>query len=242
MKERKRNPEKERANSKKSYEKLKIRLANDPEFAEEYREKKRIIKRKQIERIKRDPVKYKELKERQKAANIKYYTSNNGKAKICNKKRYEQLKEKLEDNPELKEKYLERQRNYYLQNQNKLKTNPDKLEEFKLKRELSQIKYKLNHPEKYKASYDKRNEEINKLRRVLNRMKTISIQDNKPIITERKPYPKRINPMQRKEDAYRDLQLRIINLERVITIDEIRIPKINDLRNEFIQQYGAMPI
>lgn len=43
-------------------------------------------------------------------------------------------------------------------------------------------------------------------------------------------------------DDYSKMQCKIANLERLITDDSIRLPKIQELRNEYIEIYGKLPI
>ena len=38
--------------------------------------------------------------------------------------------------------------------------------------------------------------------------------------------------------AYREMYLKICDLERLITIDSIREPKIKELKEQFYEQYG----
>lgn len=233
MATRKRYPERERERAKKQYEKLKIKLAADPEFAEEFRRKRREQQRNRKERIKSDPVKYQKFLEQEKEANIKY-----------GKKKWENKKNKMQSDPEYKAKVQMQKRKGEQKRMEKLKADPEKLAVFKEQCRQAMERFKVNSPEKYKASYTKRNQEKSKLQRVLNRMKTIEIQDKKPstIEPERKTHPKPTKPVQRKEDAFRDYQLKKCNLERLITIPEIREEKLNYLQNQFVSQYGAMPI
>lgn len=263
MKERKRNPEKEREYSKRNYEKLKIRLANDPEFAEEYRKKKCEQQQKRIAKIKSDPVKAEIFKAKQRERNNKFKCLNPEKIRINeirrqHRKKAKQRNEQIEKTNSIKTKRFknslltpEQRKEEYKQltNQWKTKKNTEFFEKYgftycafcnaKDRYGFETIEEVINYRINNKLSVKTGLENIKKCEIIEPIIRNITpIQ----VTTKRKSYSKRINTMQRKEDAYRDLQLRIINLERVITIDEIRIPKINDLRNEFIQQYGAMPI
>ena len=66
------------------------------------------------------------------------------------------------------------------------------------------------------------------LERILTNMGKIRVEmiDNKTLI---------IRP---KQVAYREMQDKICSLERLITIDSIREPKIRELKEQFYEQYG----
>ena len=63
------------------------------------------------------------------------------------------------------------------------------------------------------------------------------------VADEQKPTNKPMKIKQTKEQAYRNIQLRIIDLERVLSSQpqELKI-RVDYLRNQFVSQYGAMPI
>ena len=138
------NPDKYKVWDKQKRDKHKSRMLTDKEYADSYREKRRISERKRIDKIKQDPILYTNLRTRRNRAMLKWYHS---------------------------KKQLER-----------ILTNMGKIR--------------------------------------------VEMIDNKTLI---------IRP---KQVAYREMQDKICSLERLITIDSIREPKIRELKEQFYEQYG----
>ena len=138
------NPDKYKVWDKQKRDKHKSRMLTDKEYADSYREKRRISERKRIDKIKQDPILYTNLRTRRNRAMLKWY---HGK------------------------KQLER-----------ILTNMGKIR--------------------------------------------VEMIENKTLI---------IRP---KQVAYREMQDKICSLERLITIDSIREPKIRELKEQFYEQYG----
>ncbi len=138
------NPDKYKIWDKQKRDKHKLRMLTDKEYADTYREKRRISERKRIDRIKQDPILYTDLRTRRNCAMLKWYHS--------------------------------------------------------------------------KKQID----------RILKNMKNIRIEtvNNTTVIIK----PKAV--------AYREMYLKICDLERLITIDSLREPKIKELKEQFYEQYG----
>ena len=138
------NPDKYKVWDKQKRDKHKLRMLTDKEYADTYREKRRISERKRIDKIKQDPILYADLRTRRNRAMLRWYHS--------------------------------------------------------------------------KKQID----------RILKNMKNIRIEtvNNTTVIIK----PKVV--------AYREMYLKICGLERLITIDSIREPKIKELKEQFYEQYG----
>lgn len=271
MAERKRNPEKEREHSKKAYEKIKLRLATDPEFAEEYKGKKREEQRRRMAKIKADPVKHKAYLAKQRELNNKYKNLNPEKIRINEIRRQHRKKAKLtlkqiEAANKIRMKRFENsfltqeQKNQEYKNlRKKLKADKDvqffdlygftysaycnQRRRLKLYTLEEVIQYRIKHNLAVKEELKEGNYEIPKPKPKpqpkSQPKKIIPVQ----VADEQKPTNKPMKIKQTKEQAFRNIQLRIIDLERVLSSQpqELKI-RVDYLRNQFVSQYGAMPI
>ena len=69
------NPDKYNVWDKQKRDKHKSRMLTDKEYADSYREKRRISERKRIDKIKQDPILYTKLRTRRNRAMLKWYHS-----------------------------------------------------------------------------------------------------------------------------------------------------------------------
>ena len=69
------NPDKYKVWDKQKRDKHKLRMLTDKEYADTYREKRRISERKRIDRIKQDPILYTDLRTRRNRAMLRWYHS-----------------------------------------------------------------------------------------------------------------------------------------------------------------------
>ena len=146
------NPDKYKVWDKQKRDKHKLRMLTDEEYANSYREKRRIAEKKRLEIIKQDPILYSKLRIRRNRAMLKWYYSNA------------------------------------------------------------------------------------QLRRILKNMKNLKIDIVKEnVTTMAKELATIVKP---KQVAYREMYLKICDLERLITIDSVREPKIRELKEQFYEQYG----
>ena len=267
MKERKRNTEKERESSRKYYEKLKLRRQTDPEFAAEFRRKKREQQQKRIAEIKADPVQIETYRAKRRECNNKFYNLNPEKIRI-NEIRRQNRKKAIENDSmsrtlinwykrrhglESIEAIREYQRNLH-EKANELKRLfpgcnnwiERKNKEFKMQYGIeynSIVQYMKRHGlDSIEDALEYRASRTNK-----GKLKKLCKSESNEIYLNRIPKTDKKQKNNNLATKFKDLEWdkcrrKIVNLELNITIDEIRIPKIEKIKNEFIQQYGAIPI
>ena len=152
-----------------------------------------------------------------------YRKDNPDKYKRWDKQQRDKHKIRMQMDEEYKELYMQRRRESCRNRRSKIKADP----------ELSAKQKILNH-KYYTNNYEKRK----KLKRVLNNMKTIDI--------DKLIKPSELTPLEiikkpisvPKQKRYEEIALKICSLERLITIDSIREPKIKQLKEEYYEEYG----
>ena len=150
-----------------------------------------------------------------------YRKDNPDKYKVWDKEQRDKHKIRMQTDEEYRERYMQRRRESCRNRRAKIKADP----------ELSAKQKILNH-KYYSNNYEKKK----KLKRVLKNMRTIDIdkliKPNKvePIEITKKPIS--IS----KQKRYEEIALKICSLERLITIDSIREPKIIQLKEEYYEE------
>lgn len=152
-----------------------------------------------------------------------YRLDNPDKYKIWDKRNRERRKFKMQTDSEYRERILASKRKSDKKRIEKMKSDPELLAKLREQRNRAIRKW-----------YNQKA----KLNRVLNNMKTIQIDKVEVSTPSTKPKSKPKPPT--KEQAYKTMYLKVCNLEAVIHDPVIREPRINQLRNEFYQQYGVM--
>ena len=150
-----------------------------------------------------------------------YRLDNPEKYKEWDKKYRERRELKMQADTEYRERILASKRKSNKKSIEKMKADPASLEILRKRRRNAMRKWWQGKQ---------------KLKRVLSNMSKLDF--NKPIeVKSVKPIlPKRLT----KQQAYTDMQQKIARLEYLITIPEIRDNKINQLKAEFNNIYGAV--
>lgn len=152
-----------------------------------------------------------------------YRQDNQDKYKVWDKQQRDKHKIRMETDEKYRELYMQRRRESCRNRRYKIKADPELYKQ----QSMLNKKYCKNWYEKEK-----------KLKRVLNNMKNIRIdklikpKESIPDIIKIEYYP--ISKQQR----YEEIALKICSLERLITIDSIKEPKIKQLKEKYYEEYG----
>lgn len=261
------NPESYKEGMKKQWQIIKFRMQTDPEFAAKRKRQRADSQRKRYEKIKADPEQYAILLEKVSINNKKYRQSNPEKMRLNEARRQHRNKEKLkleqlENAQQIKLKTLQntllspeqkKAEHRRVNKEWKKKKNAEFLELYgfsyyaytnaKDRHGLNTIEevieYRIENNLYVKQAIRDKTEPIVIMPKYKKKISITQI----PVIDEDKPKNKLMQFKQSKEQAYRNIQLRIIDLERILSSQphELKI-RVDYLRNQFVSQYGAMPI
>ena len=254
-------------NGKEQYAKLKAKMELDPEFAEEFKRKRREQQRKRIAKIKADPIQKEIYLAQVRERNRKYHKLHPDKIRIyeMRRKHREKAKLKLEQIEKAQQIKLKTLQNTLLSPEQKKAEHRRVNKEWKKKKNAEflelygfsyyaytnakdrhglntieeVIEYRIENNLYVKQAIRDKTEPIVIMPKYKKKISITPI----PVIDEDKPKNRPMKIKQTKEQAYRNIQLRIIDLERVLSSQpqELKI-RVDYLQNQFISQYGAMPI
>lgn len=152
-----------------------------------------------------------------------YRQDNKDKHKIWDKQQRDKHKIRMQTDEEYKELYMRRRRESCRNRRAKIKADPELL-----------VKQKVLDKKYFSKWYEKEK----KLKRVLKNMKTVKVDESvKPSEPTSLGTVKQYVPIS-KQKMYEKIALKICSLERLITIDSIREPKIKQLKEEYYEEYG----
>lgn len=150
-----------------------------------------------------------------------YRIDNPDKYKIWDKQKREKHRLRMLTDEEYANTYREKRRGYENDRIKKIRRDPTRCNDFRMRHNRAMLKW--YHSKK-------------QLERILNNMKNIKVEVvEKTILTK---INKPIVIIKSKQIAYREMYLKICDLERLITIDSVREPKIKELKEQFYEQYG----
>lgn len=258
------NPESYKEGMKKQWQIIKFKMQTDPEFAEKRKRQKADSQRRRIEKIKADPEQYAILLEKVSINNKKYRQGNPEKIRLNEARRQHRKKAQLNDNQieATNAIRIKRFKNSFLTPEQRKEEHKQLSKQWKANKNAEFLdKYGFTYYAycnvKERLGFDSIEEVIdyrieNKLSVKPELIQSRIAEKFKPVFKkivpvqvadEPKPTNKPMKIKQTKEQAYRNISLRIIDLERILSSQpqELRI-RVDYLRNQFVSQYGAMPI
>ena len=117
--------------------------------------------------------------------------------------------------------YREKRRVYENNRIKKIRQDPTRCHDFRIRHNRAMLKWRNSKKQ---------------LERILNNMKNVKVEAVKKTISTKAKKP--IAIIKSKQIAYREMYLKICDLERLITMESVREPKIRELKEQFYEQYG----
>ena len=142
-----------------------------------------------------------------------YRIDNPDKYKVWDKQKRDKHKSRMLTDEEYANAYRMKRRVYENNRIKQVRQDPARCIDFRIRHNRAMLKWRNSKKQ---------------IERILTNMSKIRVEvaNNKTIIIK----PKQV--------AYREMQDKICSLERLITIDTIREPKIRKLKEQFYEQYG----